>query len=62
MKTTMKKSTKMMATSAFVLGLAVAGTGAAQAALATEKVNPMNNLVGAIALKFNLNSADVQRV
>lgn len=58
----MKKSTKVMAASAFVFGLAIAGSGAAHAALATNTLNPTNNVVNAIAQKFNLNAADVQKV
>lgn len=50
----------MIAAAAIAVGLTAAGVGLAQAANNTN--NPMNNLVSAIATKFNLNPSDVQQV
>jgi hypothetical protein len=50
---------------AFVAGLVIAGSVAAQAATttgATGTHNPMSNIVNALAQKFNLNVSDVQQV
>lgn len=55
------KKSKMIAATAFVLGLAIMG-GTAFAANPTSTNNPMSSLVSAIATKFNLNTADVQTV
>lgn len=54
----------MIAATAFVLGLAVVGGNFAYANTVStgDKHNPMSSLVSAIAIKFNLNSADVQAV
>ncbi len=53
----------IVATAVLILGVAAAGIGAS-AALADEtgKSNPVSSLVAAIAQKFNLNQADVQKV
>lgn len=58
------KKSKMIAATAFVLGLTVLGGGVASvsAAETTNAHNPMSAIVSAIASKFNLNSADVQTV
>jgi|GEM_PF-589552 len=52
----------MVATAILILGVACAGIGAASAAAEDGKTNPMGELVFAIAQKFNLNEADVQKV
>lgn len=56
-----KASTLLVAT-AITLGLATAGAGVIHAASTTNTTNPMSNLVTALAQKFNLNTADVQKV
>ena len=58
------KKSKMIAATAFVLGLTVLGGGIASvsAAETTNARNPMSALVSAVASKFNLNAADVQTV
>ena len=56
------KKKSVIATSALVLGLAVTGAAAAKAAETGGAQRPMNNLVSAIAQKFNLNASDVQQV
>ena len=58
------KKSKMIAATAFVLGLTALGGGIASvsAAATTNAHNPMSAIVSAIASKFNLNSADVQTV
>lgn len=58
------KKSRMIAATAFVLGLAVVGGNFAYADTlsAIDKNNPMSSLVSAIATKFNLNSAEVQTV
>lgn len=62
----MKKNKKIIVMSALVLGLTAMGTTAARAAFTststTTRVDPMSSLVTAISQKFNLNSADVQKV
>lgn len=58
----MKTHYKLAAAGALV-GLLAVGVGtAAYAADSTKPANPMNNLVAALAQKFNLNQADVQKV
>ena len=52
----------IVATAILIFGAAVAGMGAVYAADSTQKINPMSELVTAIAQKFNLNVADVQSV
>lgn len=59
------KKSKMIAATAFVLGLTAIGGGVVSAAStkdATNAHNPMSALVSAVATKFNLNPADVQTV
>ncbi len=58
------RKSKMIAVTAFVLGLTVLGGGIASvsAAETTNAHNPMSAIVSAIASKFNLNAADVQTV
>lgn len=58
------KKSKMIAATAFVLGLTVLGGGVASvsAAETTNARNPMSAFVSAIASKFNLNATDVQTV
>jgi hypothetical protein len=59
------KKSKMIAATAFVLGLTAVSGGLAYAAdtsVTTSSNNPMDSLVSAIATKFNLNSADVEVV
>jgi len=57
----MKTKHKLAAAGALVLGLAVFGTAATQAAENTTRNKPMHPLVSAISQKFNLNSSDVQK-
>ncbi len=56
------KTSTMLAAVAITLGLAAGSVGVAYAASNNQTNNPMNNLVSAIATKFNLNQADVQQV
>jgi hypothetical protein len=57
-----KKST-MLAAASIAIGLGLTGAGLIHAQTSSmSTTNPMNNLVTAIAQKFNLNSADVQQV
>jgi uncharacterized membrane protein YhiD involved in acid resistance len=56
------KTSTMLAAAAITLGLAAGSAGVAYAASNSQIDNPMNNLVSAIATKFNLNQADVQQV
>lgn len=56
------KKSKMIAATAFVLGLTVVGGGVANAAETTNTRKPMSAIVSAIASKFNLNATDVQAV
>ena len=56
----MKKSYKVAAASALLVGILAVGASAASAA--ETKTNPMSTLVAAIAQKFNLNASDVQKV
>lgn len=58
------KKSKMIAATAFVLGITAAGTGVTYAAatVATKKGDHMDNLINTIAQKFNLNSSDVESV
>lgn len=57
------KKSKMIAATAFVLGLVAVGGGVANADTAPNvKNNPMSSVVNAIATKFNLNSTEVQAV
>lgn len=57
------KKSKMIAATAFVLGLVALGGVASVSAAETPKAhNPMSAVVSAIASKFNLNTADVQAV
>lgn len=58
------KKSKVIAVTAFVLGLTVLGGGIASvsAAETTHARNPMGAFVSAIASKFNLNTADIQAV
>lgn len=56
------KASTMLAAAAITLGLAAGSAGVAYAASNSQIDNPMNNLVSAIATKFNLNQADVQQV
>lgn len=52
----------LVATAVVVGGLAVAATFGTRSVLAAHGTNRMDGLVTAIAQKFNLNSADVQKV
>ncbi len=56
-----RASTLLVAT-ALTLGLATAGVGAVHAATNSDSTSPMNNIVSALAKKFNLNTSDVQQV
>lgn len=56
-----KASTLLVAT-AITLGLATAGAGVIHAASNTSTNSPMNNIVNALAQKFNLKTSDVQQV
>ncbi len=63
------KKSKMIAATAFVLGLTVVGGGAIAVSAATDisttasaHDNPMQALVAAIASRFGLNTSDVQAV
>lgn len=58
------KKSKMIAATAFVLGLIALGGGVASvnAAETTNGHNPMSAIVSAVSSKFNLNATDVQAV
>lgn len=58
----MKKFKIPVVLAAAVLTLGLGAAGVTYAAVNTSQTNPMSNLVTAIATKFNLNSADVQKV
>ncbi|MBP6926519.1 MAG: hypothetical protein KBB70_02355 [Candidatus Pacebacteria bacterium] len=61
----MSKTTKkrILAGSAIIaLGLMFAGATASKAASTTDGVNPMSNLIHALATKFNLNETEVKAV
>lgn len=63
MKMKIPKTSTMIAIGAVALGLATAGIGVTYAASNSNAgIPPMNNLVNAIAQKFNLNTSDVQQV
>ena len=57
----MNKNT-ILAAALVALGLGAASAGVIHAASNSPQTNPMNNLVNAIASKFNLNPSDVQAV
>lgn len=67
--TKISKKSKMIAATAFVLGVTAMGAGVANAETgtsanteATARTEHMTTLVTAIATKFNLNSSDVQAI
>lgn len=66
--TKISKKSKMIAATAFVLGVTAMGAGVANAdtvtasAANTAKTQHITSLVAAIATKFNLNSSDVQAI
>ena len=57
------KKSKMIAATAFVLGMvSIGGVACINTTLAAEKPNQMSSLISVIAERFNLNSSEVEAV